>query len=82
MKGARPGDSPRPGGPCSLRHYVRFVLSVAVTTVLGATRSHDDDGGTVTPGGPDGDRGRRGPRLPGDIVAALLAAGLVAAASL
>jgi hypothetical protein len=53
---------------------------VAVTTVLGATRSHDDDDGAVTPGAP-GDR-RRGPRLPGDVVAALLAAGLVAAASL
>ncbi|MCD2197369.1 hypothetical protein LQ327_28750 [Actinomycetospora endophytica] len=52
-----------------------------MTTVLGATRSHDDDGGSVTPGGPETGR-RRGPRLPGDLVAALLGAGLVVAASL
>jgi hypothetical protein len=55
---------------------------VAVTTVLGARRPHDDDdGGAVTPGGPESGR-RRGPRLPGDIVAAVLGAGLVAAACL
>jgi methylthioxylose transferase len=53
---------------------------VFVSTVLGTPRSHDD--GPVTPaGGTDVGR-RRGPRLPGDLVAVLLVAGLVTAASL
>ena len=51
-----------------------------VSTVLGATRSHDDDGGVVTPGGPEA--GRRGPRLPGDLVAVLVGAALVATAAI
>jgi hypothetical protein len=54
---------------------------VAVTTVLGDVRSHDDDDGrAVTPGGHD-DR-RRGPRPRGDLVAVLLGAALVTAAAL
>jgi hypothetical protein len=54
---------------------------VVVSTVLGPTRSHDDDGGVVTPGGPDGGR-RRGPRLPGDLVAVTVGAALVTTAAL
>jgi hypothetical protein len=53
---------------------------VAVTTVLGDVRPHDDDGRAVTPGGHD-DR-LRGPRLRGDLVAVVLVAALVAAAAL
>ncbi len=52
---------------------------MAVTTVLGDVRSHDDDGGAVTPGGR---ARRRDPRWWGDLVAVVLVAGLVAAASL
>lgn len=52
---------------------------MAVSTALGALRSGDDDGDAVTPGGRDG---RRFPRLRGDLVAAVLAAALVAGASL
>ncbi len=53
---------------------------MAVTTVLGDVRSHDDDGGSVTPGGQD--RRRRDPRPWGDLVAVVLVAALVAGASL
>jgi methylthioxylose transferase len=52
---------------------------VAVSTVLGAPRSRDDDDGAVTSGGRDG---RRFPRFRGDVVAVVLAAALVAAAAL
>jgi hypothetical protein len=53
---------------------------VTVTTVLGDVRSHDDDGGAVTPGG-HVDR-RRAPRLRGDLVAVVLGAALVTGAAL
>lgn len=51
---------------------------MAVSTVLGALRSRDDDGRPVTPGVRDG---RRFPRVRGDLVAVVLVAALVVAAA-